>query len=167
MKPRIEDITPEIKSAVGTYLLAKAYAQTMREAVNLIHREILVECPIFADDTERRGNHKGKQILSSGQLYLCSNEALCDDFYAESNTRLRKVGLKPDAMPDDHCPALVAENLERLAAQSLIESAQVVFHGLTVQKLLCAGLDKYNQYIDLLCRLVVSMPDFKAPILRG
>ena len=157
--PTIHDITPGIKSGVGGVLMARAYAETMRAQVDAVHREILTECPVYAD---RWG--ETHQILNSGDLYKSSDEVLCRDFYDEANHRLRKVGLKPQSMHDDHCPALVAERLLTIAESALIEAAAEVFEGITVNRLICAGLDKYRRWVDMLCRVVVNLPDFKNPL---
>lgn len=154
-----DSITPAIKSGVNAVLIARAYAETMRTEVNKVYAEILTECPVYAD---RWG--ETKQILNPDDLYLCGNEDLVADAYAEANVRLRKLGLKPAEMLDDNCPALVAETLLIDAQHVLVGAAEEVFQGITIDKLLCAGLDKYKQWIDLLCGLVISLPDFHNPL---
>ena len=149
-------LTPELIQAVNAYLMAKAYAQVMRERVDAVHREILTECPIYADRDE------GQQILRSHDLYLCSNEALCADFFAEANHRLRKLGIKPADMADNHCPALVAENLVCKTANFLADVSGRPF-GVTAHKLLCAGMAKFDEWIELNCKFVVNSPGYKAP----
>ncbi len=160
MKPKIQDmLTPEIRSCVNAYLMARAYAETMREKVDAIHREILTECPIYAD------KHEGRQIFKSGDLYLCTNDALCQDFYEEADKRLRAAKLKPDNMPVDHCPALVAEHLQVKTEWLLIGAAGEPF-GITNDKLLCTpnGLENRQKFIDLVVSLIVNQPDFKNPL---
>lgn len=151
-------LTHELIQAVNNYLLAKSYAEVMRQRVDAVHREILTECPIYADRDE------GQQILNSRDLYLCSNEALCADFFAEADHRLCKMGIKPADMPTEHCPALVAENLECKAKNFLADVSGRPF-GVTAHKLLCAGLGKYDEWIKLACMFVVSQPDYKEPKL--
>ena len=151
-------LTPELIQAVNAYLMAAAYAKAMRDRVDAVHAEILTECPIYADLDD------GQQILRSRDLYLCSNEALCADFYAEANHRLRKMGIKPADMPDEHCPALVAENLECKSKNFLAEVSGRPF-GVTAHKLLCAGIRKYDEWINLTCKFVVSSKGYEAPKL--
>lgn len=159
MKPKMNEvITPEVKSYVNAYLMARAYAETMRAKVDAIHRDILTECPIYADV-----HGHTQQIFKSGDLYLCSNDALCRDFYDESNKRLRAAKLKPDDMPVDHCPALVAEHLQVKCEWALIEAAGRPF-GITNDKLLCNGLKTRQEFIDLVCKMVVKLPGYKNPL---
>lgn len=151
--------TPAIRAAVGAYLVTRAYAETMRERVDETHKDILTECPVYADQFDRT-----RQILKSGDLYLCSNDDLCQDFYDEANHRLRKLKIKPDDMPNEHCPALVAEEIQRNTRRLLIEIAeQETFHGLTFEKLICSqdAIGNLDKYIDLLCGLVCSLPDWE------
>ena len=153
MTEKITDIaTHEVTRYVEAYLVARAYAETMREEVNKIYRDILTECPVCADD--------GTQILSPDRLYLCSDDDLVRDVYAEANKREREAGLKPADMPNDYCPALVAETLKIEAENRLIEAAGRPL-GIDNNTLLCAGLDKRQRFIDLVVGLVLSLPNFK------
>jgi len=152
-------LTPDLFACVRAYLLARTYAECERERVDKIHAQILRECPIEADQFEKRG-----PITSAGKLYLSSNEEACKDFYREADRRLRAAGIKPDAMPRDHCPALVAESLQRDAEHLLVDTAAPVF-GLTRDKLLNAGMDTYRKFLDLVVSAAVVSPQFEAPTL--
>lgn len=161
-------LTPALKSSVNAYVLARAYAETMRERVNEVHREILAECPLYADLRARNGQEEdATQIFESKDLYLCSWELGVTDFYKISNFELRKRGLKPDNMPDDHCPALVAEHLQTKTEWILIEAGAEAIgqedpKGFN-DKLCCAGMDKRREFIDLLCKFVINAPGYRAP----
>ena len=160
-KPKMSEvITPELKSCVNAYLMARAHAEVMRTKVDEIHRQILTECPIYADVHGRT-----EQIFKSGDLYMCSNDALCRDFYDEADKRLRAAKLKPSDMPVDHCPALVAEHLQTKTEWMLIESAGTPF-GITNDLLLSQphGMEQRQKFIDLVVRLIVSTPGFKNPL---
>ena len=151
--------SPAWQSAVQAYLMQRAMAETMRAKVDAIHREILEECPVYAD--KRDG---GDQILRSRDLYLCSDEALCEDFYAESDHLLKKAGIKPETMPRDHCPALVEEhNLTKVEWVLLNDIAGPHF-GVDNDRLLCAGLEKRQQFLDLIVGAVVNSPKFENPL---
>lgn len=165
-----KDVTPAVKSAVNAYLLSRAYAETMRVEVNNVYREILEECPLYADMTQ--SNQEPKQILNVDRLYLCTDELPWEavkEVYEEGNHRLRKLGLKPDDMPDEHCPALVAECLQRDTEHILIDAAAEMLgeNGDLRHDLICAGMDKYHQFIDLVVGLVVNLSDFKLPLKEG
>lgn len=159
-------LTPEVKSYVNAYLMARAYAETVRERINAIHLQILTECPIYSDRYEGRGVvEEPRQILRSKDLYLCTNDALCKDFYAEANKRERECGLKPASIEDGYCPALVAERLQMQIEHKLVEASGRLF-GVTVNSLLCAahGLERLAQWIDLVVQMVANSPDFKNPL---
>lgn len=160
-KVTIADISPAIKTAVGAVLLAKAYAEVKREQVDKVNREILTECPL-SNGLEVEHGQSHEDITDPKLVYLCTNQDLLDDYYAESNKRLRERGIKPPEMPDSYCPALVAEDVLRTAEHVLVEAAEPVF-GVSLDQITCY-LDKYHQYIDLLCGLVVNLPDFKNPL---
>jgi hypothetical protein len=49
MKLTMDDITPEVENAVNAYLLARAYAETMRESVDKVYAAVLVDIPMFDD----------------------------------------------------------------------------------------------------------------------
>jgi len=157
----VKDITPAMKASVRAYLMSRVYAETMREAVDEIHHEILIECPIYGDKHTGRRGPGGEQILKSSDLYLCSDDDLCQEFYDEADYRLRKEGLKPSDMLKDHCPALVAEHLQMDAEHLVIEStAEMLGEEDFLPKVLCAGMDKYHKFIDLVTKMIVNMPGF-------
>lgn len=157
-KPKMSEVlTPALVSAVNAYLLARAAAETMRERVDAIERQILTESPIYADKAD------GRPILDGRELYLSSDEDAFQDYLIECDKRERAAGLKPADMPRDYCPALVLEDLQRKAERLIVETGGKPF-GFTVDRLLCAGLDTYREFIDLTVRLVVNRPGFKNPL---
>lgn len=157
MKLKITDITPAIKHSVNTVLLAKAYAQTEREKMNAIDQSILMDA-IYWSDPKRTEGKKIRIIDPKDTWRLADEEA--KDFFAERDIRILKAGYK---LKPGYCPALIAENLLIKTEQLLVESAEPIF-GVSLQQLLCAGMAKYHKYIDLLCSLVVKLPDFKNPL---
>ena len=163
-----QDVTQDVKSSVSAYLLARAYAETMRAAVDKIEREILTECPLTNGLEIEHGQPK-EDITEPKYVYLCTDEDMLKDYYSETNKRLRAANLKPDTMQDDYCPALVAEELQRETERLVIgagtEMMGLEFDGKEMcHRLLCKGLDTYQKFIDLLVGLVVSLPDFKSPL---
>ena len=152
-------VTDGIKGGVRAVLIAHAFAETMRAEVDKVYLEILTECPVYADQFDNT-----RQILKVNDLYLCSDKDLCQDVYDEAHVRLRAARLKPADMDRDKCPALVAERLLVDTEHILVLAAEEVFEGVTLEKLICAGMGKYRKWIDLLCGLVVSLPDFRNPL---
>jgi len=162
-----KQVTQAVKSSVNAYLMARAYAETMREKVDEVYKETLDIFPLYTD-LERRGGDKTQRIYNPGRMYLSKDDETCKDVYADVNFQLRKKGIKPDSMPDGHCPALTAEHIVVKTKHLLIDSmAEMLGEDDDFQhKLLCAGLDKYQEFIDLAVRLVVNMPGFKNPLTK-
>ena len=166
-----KDITQEVKSAVNAYLMARAYAETMRAAVDKIERAILQESPV-TNGLEVEHGEPARLITEPKHTYLCTDEAMMADYYAEVNKRLRAKGLKPADMPDTHCPALVAEEMQLTAERLVIDTAadmlKLGFDGKELDhRLLCMGLEKRQELIDLVVKLVVNLPDFKSPLKKA
>jgi hypothetical protein len=158
MKSKLTQVaTYEVKSLVSAYLLALTFAKVQRQRVDEIHRALLDECPIYADRNEN------EKITKSGDLYLSSDESACEEFYAAANHALRKAGIKPDDMPDEKCPALVAEHDRIKIEWKLIDAAGKPF-GISNDNILNDGMATRQKFLDLVVGLVVSLPDFKNPI---
>jgi len=160
-----EDVTPAVKSSVNAYLLARTYAETKRGQIDAIQRAILAEFPIYAK------LDNGELITDPKHVYLCTDEAELKFYYDECNVRTRAAGLKPDDMPDSHCPALVAETIQTQTEHLLIECGAEMLgvddpKGFG-NKLLCSGLKHYEEFIRLIVSLVVNLPDYKAPRLTA
>lgn len=163
-----QDVTQSVKSSVSVYLMTRAYAETMRERVAKIQSGVLAECPLSNDLEQKRGL-TARQITDPKQAYLCTNEDWLQDYYQETDKRLREARHKPDDMPKDHCPALVAENLQTETERILLDCAsdmmKMDFDGQELNhRLLCKGMDKRQKFIDLVVGLVVNLPDFKNPL---
>jgi hypothetical protein len=159
MKPA-DILNADTIAAVNAYLIARAFAETMRAKVEAVEAKILAECPIL--DEEGQPITKGRDLWKTDDS--AHSASLCADFYAEKNVRLRRLGIKPADMPDTHCPALVAEETQRQAERLLIEVSGAKF-GVTPHRLLCASLAKYQEWIDLTCKMVTNLPIYKAPAL--
>jgi hypothetical protein len=160
------DVTYALKSAVRAYLLARAYAETMREKVERCYREALEIFPLYEDRNVRNSK---KRIYKSKYMYLSTDEETRAHIYEDVNFQLRKNGIKPDEMSDDHCPACVAEHLQAKTEWLICDAAaEMMRMGISGQDLcgkLCGmGIEKYREFIDLNVRLVVSLPDFENPM---
>lgn len=158
--------TPEVRACVLAYLMARAYAETMREKVDEIHGEILRECPLTNDLDVKHGLDEPRALTDPSKAYLCTDEVLLADYYAESDKRLRAAKLKPDDMPATHCPALVAERLQTEAEWALIKASGGPL-GVTNNGLLQIGrgLEKREQWIGLVVSFILDRPGFEAPKL--
>ena len=157
-----KEITSAVKSAVNAYLLARAHANTMREIVNKYYKEALEIYPLYTDR-----HKKAEQIYDVKRMYLSEDEQTCEDVYNDVEYRLRRDGIKPPEMPDGQCPALVAESIQRDAENLIIEATGEML-GMDIDSLeiktRLLHMGKYYEYIDLVCKLVVNLPDFKNPL---
>lgn len=168
---------PQLIPAVNAYMMARAFAEVQRAAVDKIERRLLAESEYFADKDTPRAD--GQRITEPKQSYLMHD----DDFkkYASAVRReLEREGYKikqgnnrDGSLSEDswnyRCPALVAESLQRQAERVLVEAAASVLNfgeEFTFDKLVCAGMDKLRAFIDLTCRFVVGLPEYKRPELK-
>lgn len=137
----------EIIEAVKTVLMAKAYTMTVKPIVLEIQNEVLnkfnyIVCP------ETWGEYEGKiqmgRILDPNKAYEMGEK----DF-GHYLTEIRQRYLKHfPKLEVDHCPLLVAEELERQAQRNLVDILEPIT-GLSGHQLICSGLEKYKNYIEL------------------
>ena len=159
----VKDITPGMKSSVRAYLMSRAYAETVREAIDKAYVKVLKDFPIY-EDLDIRGI-SGDRIVTEKTMYLSTDKKTCKAIYDEIDSELRKAGLKPDDMPDDHCPALVAEEIQRQAERLVIETtAEMLGEEDFLHRLICHGIDKYREFIELVTKMIVNMPNFALKI---
>lgn len=155
-------VNPTVVSYVKTYLMLRAYTEAMTERVEKIEAEILAECPIVIGN-RWNSPRAGEPITKGNDLYLAGDDqdAEIQDFYAETNKRLRAQGIKPADMDDDHCPALVAHHAQ-IAAESALINASGEPLGVSTDNLW--SMEKRAQWIELVVGLIVNHTDFKNPL---
>ena len=163
-------VAAQLRPAVDAVLVAMAHAQLMREKVDAIQREILAECPLTPGELALKLGEP-EPITDPKEVYLCEDAAQLEDYYAECDKRERAAGLKPADMEKEHCPALVAENIQMEAEHLMLDTfAELIkFEGggkLFRHRLLCRGLDEFNRAKDLCIKIVVNMPGYKNPLSR-
>lgn len=156
-----EDVTTELKNAVTDLVARRKEAETIREKVNAVQREVLQGVALFNDLEVGRGLDK-QRIVDPKQTYLSQDEGALEYYYEVVDMNLRELGVKPADMPLDHCPALVAEHERTKAEWTLIDEAAKMLGvyeepGQFNNGLLCTGLDKRQQLIDLTVNLVESL----------
>lgn len=159
------EIPAAVVRAVDAALLARCYAETMRSAVDAIQREILRECPIKRDPcwSDRAAGGEPDSITDPRKVYMGMDHHV-EDFYAECNKRARAAGIKPPQMPDDHCPALVAEDIQLKAELFLLDCAGEMLQEPDFADLTTRDMDNYHRIIELLCGMVVNMPGYRNPL---
>lgn len=140
-------VSEALEPSVNALLMSMAYAQAMREKCDKIQRRLL-----------KSGRYGGDG--DPKMTYLLADEAAAR-YFADLDAAYREAGWTE--LESGHCPALIAEDAQRTAERALIESAEEFFPGVTAHKLLCAGLGKYREYIDLHIKLVVNRPGYRQP----
>lgn len=132
--------------AVEALLMAKAHVELTRERVVPIQKAMLALVKAVDKET-------GKPITEAKDGYRMSDEQF-KDYLTEVHHEYIKEGFN---VKQDYCPLLIAEDLERQAKHALIlaMNAQKEFESVTVNGLLCLGIAKYEQFIDLCIKLIV------------
>ena len=159
---------------MNAYLLALTHAQLMREAVDKVQRAVLAEIPLYNDLESDMADVPRERITDPKLAYLSQDEEGCAAYFAECNRREREGRIKPADMPDEHCPALVAENLQTQAEWAILDAYADMMElrndegeridGQEVNHLLlCMGLEKRRDAIELMVKLVVNRPGYKRP----
>jgi hypothetical protein len=151
-----KDITQELTEAVEAYLHARANAETIRQSVDEVQQDLLTDSPL-----PNSTDHGPEFITDPDRTYLAEEEAVIR-YFGEMDARLREAGIKPDDMDKDHCPALVAEDIQRQAELAVIvetgrmlevDNPETLNNALLCQK---DGLEKRQEFIDTAVRLIVS-----------
>ncbi len=155
-------VSVALERQVNAVLLATVLAKATREKMDAVYNRLLAEVEYFPAEHWCDKGLPRERITDRKSAYLM-DDTDSEFYYAEGQQARDAMGYN---LPDGHCPALIAENLQRDAEHLLIESAEEFFQGVTVNKLLChGGLDGLRKYIDLLIGLVVNRPGYMAPEL--
>ncbi|MCA9414171.1 MAG: hypothetical protein KC944_23360, partial [Candidatus Omnitrophica bacterium] len=159
--------TKDMAASVRAYLTARAHAETMREAVDKLQRKILEEV-VYKADEKAISRGRGERILNPKDAWLMGDDDHME-YLVELKYRLKENGFTvtnedPEDPASYSCPALVAESLQRDTERLVIESTAEFlgedpkdFH----HRLMCAGVKKFEKFIELSVGLVVNHPDFK------
>lgn len=149
----------------------KTKADTMARALRH-YVDLLLVCMTLAQVEREKCDKIQRRLLGSGRYggdgnpkttYLLPDEA-SNRYHADLDAAYREAGyadLKPG-----YCPALIAEHDQTKAEWALIEASAEFMTGVTNNGLLCLGLEKRQQYLDLLIGLVVNHPNYKPPTSR-
>ena len=163
-------ITQALKSSVNAYLMAKTLAECEREKVDNMAREILETATYRADPKFVERGHVSERITDPDKAWMLEDRDH-NDYLVDLKKAMEKVGYKIKHNPNEpeysfNCPALMAESMQRDAEYLLVDAVAEML-GETddlAHNLICAGLDKYHQFIDLVVGMVVNMPGFKNPL---
>ena len=157
-----QDVTPELIKAGYAYIAALAFTQTIADAVKPIQSEVLAGFEFFNDLSIRHGAER-ERITDPDRLYESENERDVLAYYAAVDQRLKADGIKPQDMPAEHCPLLVAEHDQTKTEWALIVAAAKMLGDDSPDtfnnRLLCQkdGLEKRREFIELTAKLVVNL----------
>lgn len=160
-KQNARKVAKALTANVNALILTRAVAEVERKRVDAITAQVLAEDVYMAED------HDGKEYrITEPSKAWHMNDADAERFYGKLNAIHLAAGFAKAA--DGFCPALVAENLQLEAEWALISAAEEFFPGVTNNQLLCGtekkgGLEFRQEYIDLLCGLVVNAPGYRKP----
>jgi hypothetical protein len=161
-KTKAERLYKDLLGPVNARLAAMAYASAWRERCDEVQREALRLCCVKYGP--RRAELDGQPITEPKHAWMMA-ESDWKDYYSEVDAVYRKRGWIGKDEEFGVCPALKAEELERQASRAVILAAEAHFPGVTVNTLLCSGLEKYNEYLRLLTALVVNHPHYRKPAI--
>jgi hypothetical protein len=150
-KKEFKPTTAMVKAAEAVFM-TKAYADMIRPIVRGYQQEILDYEKYEYDEKqfERRGKTPKDWIKKPGDTYLMRDNDF-QHYLKRCRQEQEKAGLKTDS--PEQCPLLVAEDQERKAINLLIE-AMIPITGIDSHKLLCSGMDNYDEYVNLTLRLL-------------
>ena len=148
--------TPTQVRAAFDVFRSMAWEATIRPIVEGYQRKILADLNSAPEIDYREDKTAPKIVLEPKHAWLLPKKTFMV-YHVRCNEEQEKAGLITDH--PDHCPLLVAEGCVTKAEHAIVEAMQCVT-GLTSDELLCAGMDRYRQYIDLTLRLLAPfVPD--------
>jgi len=157
-----KDVTPEVIKSGYAYLAARAATETVAAAVKPIQSEVLASFEFFNDLSVQHGAER-QRITDPDDLYLSEDEDGVNQYYIAVDEALKRKGLKPQDMPLEHCPVLVAEHEQTQAEWELIKAAARMLGDDDPEnfnnRMLCQqnGLEKRREFIELTAKLAVSI----------
>ena len=165
-KENAKNVAQKMRPYVDEYLLARCAAELERERVDKIQRRVLSE----GQYTGRRPVSRGKDGIEYEQYRVTEprdayhmDDQSAEQYYARLNAIHVAEGF--ERAKDGYCPALVLEHEQSQAEKRLADAAAPMF-GIDSDRLLCAGLEKYHEFTDLIVGLVVNSPGYTSPLER-
>lgn len=147
--------TEDMVAAAELVMHAMAAVDVIRPIVDGYRRRILAEKqwqvrPDFQEKRSRRGCDE-KVILDPKNAYLMSDE---DFVVYDAKCKAARDEAELHVEDPDSCPLLVAEHDLVKARALLVETMKPITGNLDYNKLLCAGPEKLDEYVDLTLKLL-------------
>jgi hypothetical protein len=154
----------DIVAAAESVFMAMTHESMVQPIVEGYQKKILEyeKYPVAEKWHKHRGVTWEDYIKDPDKAYLMQDGDF-KHFLKRCREEQAKAKLKTDT--PEQCPLLVAENLTRMAKQLLIDLLEP-FTGCNVHNLLCAGLEKYDQYIELNLQWLSQFVDTKKTMQR-
>lgn len=147
--------TPAMITAAEALFLAQAIEQTIRPVVESYQRKILNEGQWHIGAEHVQQGDSDEIILDPKLSYLLGSI----DF-AQYNQRCHEARdfARLLVEKEEQCPLLVAEDNVRVASSDLIAAMEGTT-GITADRLLCSGMEAYNEYVELTLKLLSPYVD--------
>lgn len=144
---------PDITDAAVTVLANRAVAEVMRERIDAIERQLLTEYELYTDP-EMNPDNPNTRITEPNDTWLAGMAAI-PAYCAARTAAITAAGYDTTG---DTCPALVAEHKVTLSEHALIERVATIpgMEAITVNALLCEGIDTYREFIRMTAALATS-----------
>jgi len=158
-----QDVTQELIDTVAVYLTLRAKAEAIREQVDVVQRQVLIDVPLYNDLAVEHGLDR-ERITEPDKVYLSQDKDALNEYYRTIDMKLRELRIKPADMQPDYCPALVVEHEQTKAEWALIDEAAKMLGtyeepGQFNAALLSTqnGLETRQKFIDLTVGLVLAL----------
>jgi|SRR5690606_31684368 len=113
---------PDTRALVEALKKAKVTAKETRTKVDAYIAPVFEDCGPFPVDPDKLSRRGGPAFVETpDKLYLCSDEARCNAFYAACDRAHKEQGYR---LPEGYCPALVAEHAVTKLENALLDHAK-------------------------------------------
>jgi hypothetical protein len=175
-EPTTANVPESLKKAVRLYLIARANAELRRAEVDTIERQLLADGQYRPSrkSVERYGEKC--QVITEPKNSWKMEDSDHQTYLLGVRARLEAAGYRIEQTEGDppysfYCPACCAESQQR-EAECLVILCAGAWLGIPKERadrlsMAGYGLDKRKEFLDLAVSLVVALPDFKTPELKG
>jgi len=157
---QIGALAEALTGPVNNYLTLQAIAELETAKCEAIQREVLRERLYFANAT------RPKERLTDPKRAWLMPKFDHDRYWAIVHDRYLRAGYKIATY--GYCPALMAQEAERIAGRAVVDAAVPFNPSLTCDALLSMPncLEVYRAYLDTLVGIVVSRPGYRHPLQK-
>lgn len=158
------NVAKALTPVVNEWLLVKLKLEAISERIDAMDREILQANDFrYAERWAKNGREKYVGRVLDPELTYLMDEDDSAKYFEIRDDRIAADGW--DVPERGYCPKCMADSEMVEMNHKLIAEAGKHIPGVTADKLLCAGMDKYREFIDLCVKLVVNAPGYQEPKL--